>query len=94
VLTWLAHYLIGWDPQAQGFVAFQADNCGHAVCMCGRFEGERLMLETTDPGPARFRLTWDLAHPEGPHWTDEVSVDGGPWRVVEEYGLTPRLAGQ
>jgi hypothetical protein len=90
VLTWRAHYLIGWDPRAEDYVAFMADNCGHAGYMRGRIAGDRLVLESTEPGPARFRVTWDLATPEGPSWIDEISVEGGPWRLIERYVMTPR----
>ena len=94
VLTWLAHYLIGWDPQARDYVAFMADNCGHAGFMRGRIAGDQLVLESSDPGPAKFRVTWDLSDPDAPSWIDEVSVDGGPWQLIERYLMTPRVAGR
>jgi hypothetical protein len=90
VLTWKAHYLIGWDPRARDYVAFMADNCGHAGVMRGKIDGDRLVLESTDEGPAAFRVTWDLADPEAPSWIDEVSLDGGPWQLIERYVMTPR----
>jgi hypothetical protein len=90
-LTWQAHYLIGWDPQAGDYVAFQADNCGHAVVLRGRIEGDRLVLATSEDAPVRFRVTWDLTDPATPRWIDEVSVAGGPWQIVEQYVLTPSL---
>jgi hypothetical protein len=89
VLTWKAHYLVGWDPRARGYVAFLADNCGHAGFMRGRIDGNRMILATAGDGPVAFRITWDLSVPEAPTWIDEVSVDGGPWQLVEQYVLSP-----
>ena len=90
VLTWRAHYLVGWDPQARDYVAFLADNCGHAGFMRGAIAGDRLVMETPGDGPVRFRVTWELSDPGAPSWRDEVSVSGGPWQLVERYVLTPR----
>jgi hypothetical protein len=90
LLTWRAHYLVGWDPRAREYVAFMADNCGHAGFMRGRIEGDRLVLATPRGEPVVFRITWDLLDPAAPTWVDEVSVNGGPWQLVERYVLTPR----
>jgi len=89
ILTWKAHYLAGWDPQARDYVAFMADNCGHAGLMRGRIDRDRLVLRSPDGGPTTFRATWDLSDPDAPTWTDEVSVNGGPWQLIERYVLTP-----
>lgn len=89
VLTWQAHYLVGWDPLARDYVAFLADNFGHAGVMRGRIEGNRLTLSTPDDNLTVFRVTWDLSDPEAPVWSNEVSVSGGPWQLVERYVLTP-----
>ncbi len=89
VLTWKAHYLAGWDPQAQAYRAFLADNCGHMGFMQGHMVGERLIMETGDDGPARFRITWDLTDSHAPIWMNEISVAGAPWQLVEQYVLTP-----
>lgn len=89
ILTWKAHYLAGWDPQAQAYRAFLADNCGHLGFMQGQIADERLVMETVGDGPARFRITWDLSDSQAPVWLNEVSVAGNPWQLVEQYTLVP-----
>jgi hypothetical protein len=95
VLTWSAHYLVGWDPQARDYVAFMADNCGHAGFMHGDIEGDRMILTTPGDDLMVLRITWDLASPGEPTWKDEVSVGGGPWQLIEQYTMVPtRSPGQ
>jgi hypothetical protein len=94
VLTWHAHYLIGWDPLACNYVAFLADNCGHAGTMRGDITGDRMVLTTPDKGPARFRIAWDAADPHAVRWTDEVSIEHGPWQLIEQYVVVPLAANQ
>lgn len=77
-LTWKAHYLAGWDPLAGDYVAFMADNCGHAGFIRGRIDGDRLVLMSSSNEPIVFRITWDISHPTAPTWIDEMSVRGGP----------------
>jgi hypothetical protein len=89
LLTWKAHYLTGWDPMAKAYVAFMADNCGHAGFMRGQIESDRLVLESVADGPVAFRITWDLSEPAAPTWVDEMSIGGGPWQLVEGYVLSP-----
>lgn len=93
VLRWHAHYLVGWDPAARDYVAFLADNCGHAGLMRGFISGDRMVLMTPEDGPARFRITWDATDPAAVRWIDEVSVGGGPWELVEQYTVVPMTGG-
>lgn len=89
VLSWELHWVAGWDPARGRYRATVADCYGHAEVMTGRIDGDRLVFESDgDPG-ARIRLTWDLAEPDTILWTNEVSVAGGPWSLVEEYRCTP-----
>jgi hypothetical protein len=89
VLKWSAHYLVGWDPQARDYVAFMADNCGHAGFMRGFIDGDRMVLTTPGSDPAKFRITWDVTEPGAALWKDEISVEGGPWQLIEEYTMVP-----
>ncbi len=38
---------------------------------------------------ARLRLVWDLSDPPVMTWSNHVSVAGGPWRLIEQYEMTP-----
>jgi hypothetical protein len=93
ILTWKAHYLIGWDPVARDYIAFLADNCGHAGFMRGLIEDDRLVLMSSANEPVVFRATWDLSDPTAPIWIDELSVSGGPWQLIEHYTLVPVING-
>jgi hypothetical protein len=89
VLRWSAHYLVGWDPQATEYVAFMADNCGHAGFMRGFVDGDRMVLTTPGADPVTFRISWDASNPVAVRWKDEVSVGGGPWQLIEQYTMVP-----
>jgi hypothetical protein len=88
VMTWKAHYLVGWDPLQRNYVAFLADNCGHALSMRGEIDGDRFILKTGEPGPFIFRLTWDLSDPRSATWANEMSLNRSPWQLIERYALT------
>jgi len=89
VLTWELHWVAGWDPVAGEYRSTLADNYGHAAVMRGRVEGSSLIFETLADGPIRLRLVWDLTDAGDSRWRNEASVEGGPWRLVEEYHLEP-----
>jgi hypothetical protein len=40
----------------------------------------------------RLRMTWDISDPGSAVWTNESSVAGGPWTLVESYRMTPTRA--
>jgi hypothetical protein len=88
VLTWELHWVTGWDADAGDYVATHNDNYGHAGVMRGRIDGNRLVYESSD-GTARLRMTFDAAEPQCVVWTNEISTDGGSWRLVESYRMTP-----
>jgi hypothetical protein len=91
LLTWRLHWVTGWDTDAGSTRATLNDNYGHADVMRGRLEGDRLIYESIGGGPARLRLTWDLSlsDPEAAVGTNEISVAGGPWALIESYRMTP-----
>jgi hypothetical protein len=88
VLTWQLHWVTGWDDDAQEYRAALADNYGHADVLRGRIHGDRLVYETLGNGPVRLRLVWDLSDPSAAGWSNETSVAGGPWTLVETYRMT------
>jgi hypothetical protein len=79
----------GWDPTNDEFRAILADNYGHADVMRGEISGDRLVFETLGESEARVRLLWDVSDPSDITWTNEVSVGGSPWVLIETYHLTP-----
>ena len=85
VITWKAHYVVGWDPRTQEYKVTYVDNNGSAALMHGRIEGERFIVETLPGAAIQLRLTWTLVGPEQVHWRNECAVNGGPWFMVEEY---------
>jgi len=88
VLTWRLHWVTGWDADAQEYRAVLADNYGHAGILRGRIAGDRLVYETFGDGPVRLRLVWDLSDPEAAVWSNQRSVAGRPWTLVETYRMT------
>ncbi len=89
VLTWQLHWVAGWDPMRQEYRATFADNSGHADVMSGHVAGDRLVFETVGEEAARLRLAWDISDPSGITWTNEISINDGPWCLVETYHLAP-----
>ena len=53
--------------------------------MRGRLEGDVLTFETTGDGPVRQRMIWSATASDLVHWRNEISFDGGPFSLVEEY---------
>jgi hypothetical protein len=88
VLTWRLHWVTGWDADAQEYRAVLADNYGHADVLRGQIDGDRLVYETFGDGAVELRLVWDLSEPEAAVWSNERSVAGGPWTLVETYRMT------
>jgi hypothetical protein len=60
--------------------------------MRGRIHGNRLVYESVGGDPVRLRMTWDISDPGSAVWTNESSVAGGPWTLVESYRMTPTRA--
>jgi hypothetical protein len=89
VLTWQLHWVVGWDPARQAYRATLADNYGHADVMTGHLDGDRLVFESEPGSPVRLRMTWDASDPQHLQWSNESSVNGGPWRLIERYHLRP-----
>jgi Protein of unknown function (DUF1579) len=94
VLTWQLHWVAGWDPTAKEYRATLADNYGHAEVMRGKIEGDRLVFESVPDAPVRIRLVWDLTDPNVLIWRNEVSIDGSPWALVEQYDCRPMEPGE
>jgi Protein of unknown function (DUF1579) len=89
VLKWELHWVAGWDPSSGEYRATVADVYGHAEVMRGWIEGDRLTFETLGDAPVRVRLVWDVTDPEVMTWRNDISVNGAPWSLVEEYRCTP-----
>jgi hypothetical protein len=87
VLKWQLHWVAGWDADAGEYRATHADNYGHTGVMRGHVEGDILTFETIGEGPVRQRMIWDLTNPSTMTWRNEISFEGGPFSLVEEYGF-------
>ena len=88
VLTGQMHWVVGWDPATRTYRATLADNYGHADVMTGHLDGDRLTFES-EHDAVRLRLTWDVSDLDAIAWTNECSVAGGPWTLIESYRLRP-----
>lgn len=88
VLTWQLHWVAGWSPADGGYRATVADVYGHAEVLRGWIDGDRMVFESLGDPAVRIRLTWELAGPTV-LWRNEMSVQGGPWSLVEDYVCTP-----
>jgi hypothetical protein len=89
VLTWQLHWVAGWDPMNNEYRATLADNYGHADVMRGTVSGDRLVFETIGEAAVRLRLVWDVSDPSDITWTNEISLGGASWALVETYHLNP-----
>jgi hypothetical protein len=89
VLTWQLHPVCGRDPSADVYRATIADNCGRADVLQGRVEGDRMIFETIGERPPLLRLTWDASSADSIRWSNEMSLDGTQWMLVEEYEIVP-----
>ncbi|MEV0283581.1 DUF1579 family protein [Kribbella sp. NPDC050820] len=85
VARWQLHWVAGWDPQAQEYRATVVDNNGHAEVLRGRIDGDLLTFESLGRPPVRLRMFWHLTSDTEMIWRNEVSVDGGPFQLVERY---------
>jgi hypothetical protein len=88
VLTWKAHFVIGWDPRVHEYRATYVDNNGSAAVLRGRIDGARFIIEMAE-GAARNRMVWELLDFGLVKWRNECSIDGGRWVLIEEYICTP-----
>jgi hypothetical protein len=77
------------DAEAGEYRATLNDNYGHADPIRGRLDGDRLIYESLGEPAVQIRLTWDLADPDAPVWTNEASGVDGNWFLVETYQLSP-----
>ncbi len=89
VLRGQLHWVVGWDPTNGEYRATLADNYGHADVMRGHISGDQLVFESIGDPPVRLRLTWDTSDPNDITWRNEVSMNGGPWSLVEAHHMTP-----
>jgi hypothetical protein len=89
VLKWQLHWVAGWDPGKGEFRATLADNYGHADVMRGAIHGDRLLFESIGDTRVQLRLIWDASDPNEIIWRNEMSLTGGPFKLVEEYRCTP-----
>ena len=57
--------------------------------MRGSIEGNHLIFESIGDSTAEIPLVWDAGEGSDLVWTNEASLAGGPWMLVETYHLTP-----
>lgn len=89
VLTWQAQWIIGWDMVAKEYRAVGVDNNGVAFIFHGELEGDQLLMESPGEGPVKLRFTWDIHDSKAVTWKNEMSIEGGPWNLIEKYLMTP-----
>ncbi|HZD43127.1 MAG TPA: DUF1579 family protein [Methanomicrobiales archaeon] len=89
VLTWQAHWVAGWDPLAREYRAVGVDSNGASFMFHGRIEGDTLVMESMGDSPVKLRFTWNAGDPNAVLWKNEMSMNGGPYQLIEEYVITP-----
>jgi hypothetical protein len=89
VITWQAHYVVGWDPRAGTYHVTYVDNNGNASLLHGRIDEARFIIETPPAEAVQLRMAWEVIAPGQVTWRNECSIAGGPWFLVEEYLCTP-----
>lgn len=88
VITWKAHFVVGWDPRAQAYKMTYVDSNGSASLMQGRIEGTRFICETMGNDAVQLRLIWERQEQGQVNWRNECSI-GGDWFLIEQYICLP-----
>jgi hypothetical protein len=88
VITWKAHFVIGWDPRARQYCATYVDNNGSAAVLRRRIEDTRFIIEMADAGIAN-RMEWKLLEAGRVKWRNDCRIGDAPWFLIEEYICTP-----
>ena len=95
VVHWAAHYVAGWHQTRRTYVAYAADSNGRAVEFTGEIEGDTFVITSTPITmgnlSGRLRTVWDLTDPRQLRWRNEISPEGGPWLLIEEYTCDPLI---
>jgi len=89
VITWKAHFVVGWDPRGNSYKLLYADNNGSSTLMQGRIDDASFICETAGDDAVQLRLTWTFLGNNEVEWRNECSIDGGPWFLIENYRCTP-----
>ncbi len=89
ILTWNAKWIIGWDSRSQEYRAVGVDTNGNSFIFGGRIEGDRLIMESLGDSPVKLRFIWDASDQKAIKWKNEMSIEKGPWQLIEEYVIKP-----
>ncbi|NIK59130.1 DUF1579 family protein [Kribbella shirazensis] len=82
------HWIAGWDPETGEYQASTADSEGHFTFLTGHIAGRLLTFDSIGHPRLRTRLFWHVADAETMTWRTEVSVEGGPYELVERNVCT------
>ena len=84
--------IVGWDSRDKEYRMLRAANLGVLHQLKGKLEGNRLAFvsdETMIKGsPTRIRYTLVREDAKIIDWSSEMSVRGGPWKLVSVSTLT------
>jgi hypothetical protein len=89
IITWQAHYVVGWEPRVGEYRITYVDNNGSAALMRGWIEGPRFIIETLGEAVVQSRMAWERLADGQVAWRNDCSINGGPWFLVEEYLCRP-----
>jgi hypothetical protein len=81
-------YILSYRNRDSVYIAQFAFPNGSTMTYHGRVEGDRWIMDfqPTPSSPANQRLrTIITAVPEGLRYVEESSVDGGVWKITEDY---------
>lgn len=81
--------VMGYDKRENAYFSHTFSSTGVANSFKGRIDGDTLTLMRTEPlvkdGQAiRSRFLWTRVSATVHHSTNEISVDGGPWKVIAQ----------
>ncbi|MER7246875.1 DUF1579 family protein [Kribbella sp. NPDC000426] len=88
VLHWELHWVSGWDPRSAEYRASIADNYGHVELLSGRIDGDLLTFRSIGRPPIRTQLSWQIVDDDTMTWRNDVSIQNGPFELVEQYVCT------
>jgi hypothetical protein len=89
LIHWDSHFVVGWNPATHDYRITFVDNTGTSGLMHGWIVGDRFIVEPLGDAPMRLRMIWERVGDGTVRWTNEGSINGGPWVLIEAYTCIP-----
>jgi hypothetical protein len=89
LFTWTARYLVGWDASAQQYRVLLIDKNSWGAALVATIQGETFVMMAppyrSDGNAVVARGIMRVVRDGGVVWSKEISVNGGPWTLTEEF---------